>query len=65
MYGRLSDCTSSSDCVISSLDPPFNVMPFVESSYKAYRAGGGCNTLCDSPFPGPESCQEVPVQGEC
>jgi hypothetical protein len=33
MCNELSDRTSSSDCVISSLDLRFNIMPFVESSH--------------------------------
>lgn len=41
-------------------------LAFPGQEYRVFVAPGvECNTLCTSPFPGPDSCQEVPVQGSC
>ncbi len=39
---------------------------FPGQEYRVFVAPGiDCNTLCDHPFPGPQSCMEVPVQPNC
>ncbi|KAL2269308.1 hypothetical protein VTJ83DRAFT_1492 [Remersonia thermophila] len=38
-------------------------LPFIGQEYRVFVAPGVvCNQLCDNPFPGPDSCREVPVQ---
>ncbi|KAG4439027.1 hypothetical protein IFR05_005491 [Cadophora sp. M221] len=41
-------------------------LAFPGQEYRVFVAPGvECNTLCTTPFPGPDSCQEVPVQVTC
>jgi hypothetical protein len=41
-------------------------LAFAGQEYRVFVAPGiECDTLCSSPHPGPESCQEVPVRGDC
>lgn len=41
-------------------------LAFPGQEYRVFVAPGvSCNTLCTNPFPGPLSCQEVPVQSAC
>jgi hypothetical protein len=47
-------------------DPKQFRLAFPGQEYRVFVAPGvDCNTLCTSPFPGPASCQEVPVQSTC
>ncbi|KAH6720852.1 hypothetical protein BKA61DRAFT_471211 [Leptodontidium sp. MPI-SDFR-AT-0119] len=41
-------------------------LAFPGQEYRVFVAPGvECNTLCTTPFPGPDSCKEVPVQVTC
>ncbi|KAH8769460.1 hypothetical protein F5882DRAFT_508283 [Hyaloscypha sp. PMI_1271] len=41
-------------------------LAFPGQEYRVFVAPGvSCDTLCTSPFPGPQSCQEVPVKSSC
>ncbi|KAL2121721.1 hypothetical protein VTJ04DRAFT_2176 [Mycothermus thermophilus] len=41
-------------------------LKFIGQEYRVFVAPGiECNTLCTNPFPGPDSCQEVPVGEGC
>lgn len=47
-------------------DPNQFRLAFPGQEYRVFVAPGvNCDTFCTSPFPGPQSCQEVPVQGSC
>jgi cysteine-rich repeat protein len=47
-------------------DPRQFRLNFPGQDYRVFVAPGiDCNTLCTTPFPGPESCQEVPVKDAC
>jgi hypothetical protein len=51
---------------LSPTDPKQFRLAFPGQEYRVFVAPGvNCDTLCTSPFPGPQSCQEVPVQGTC
>jgi len=41
-------------------------LKFTGQEYRVFVAPGiECDTLCTNPFPGPDSCQEVPVRADC
>jgi len=41
-------------------------LEFPGQTYRVFVAPGVvCNTLCTTPFPGPDSCREVPVRTDC
>jgi len=47
-------------------DPKQFRLNFPGQEYRVFVAPGvECNTLCDHPFPGPQSCMEVAVQPNC
>jgi hypothetical protein len=47
-------------------DPKQFRLAFPGQEYRVFVAPGVvCNTLCNNPFPGPISCQEVPVKDTC
>lgn len=41
-------------------------LKFEGQGYRVFVAPGvSCDTLCTAPFPGPDSCKEVPIHDEC
>lgn len=48
---------------LAPTDPRQFRLQFVGQEYRVFVAPGvACNQLCDQPFPGPDSCQEVRVR---
>jgi len=48
---------------LSPTDPKQWRLKFPGQEYRVFTAPGvDCDTLCTNPFPGPDSCQEVPVR---
>ena len=51
---------------LAPTDPKQFRLAFLGQEYRVFVAPGvSCDTLCTNPFPGPQSCVEVPVQGSC
>jgi len=51
---------------LSPTDPKQFKLLFSGQEYRVFVATGvECNTLCTNPFPGPDSCKEVPTQDSC
>jgi cysteine-rich repeat protein len=47
-------------------DPKQFRLPFSGQEYRVFVAPGiDCDTLCTTPYPGPDSCTEVPVKEQC
>jgi cysteine-rich repeat protein len=51
---------------LADSDPRQFRLAFAGQEYRVFVAPGiECNTLCNSPFPGPDSCKEIAVQSTC
>src|SRR5204863_8137975 len=51
---------------LAPTDPLQFRLDFPGQEYRVFVAQGvECDQLCTNPFPGPDSCQEVPVQQSC